>query len=143
MAYATHLDVVARYGLDAAVRAFDKDGDGVVDDEVEAQALADATDLIDSYIGARFDLPLSMVPTRLKRVCVELAIYLASDDVVRQTEENKARYRDNVQWLRDLSKGHASLALDESPASIDRGVETRSATTDDRYFSRSKLSGLF
>jgi len=143
MPYATHDDIVERYGDDGALRAFDKDGDGALDADVEAQALADASDLIDSYIGARFDLPLTTVPTRLKRVCVELAIYYASDDVTRQTEENKNRYKENVQWLRDLSTGKASLALDESPASIDRGVETAAVTSSTRLFTRAKLGGLW
>lgn len=140
MAYATHTDLQERYGAAAVILAMDKNGDGAVDATVEAQAIADATDLIDTYIGAKYDLPLTEVPSVLTRVCCELTMYFASADAPSQTEENKERYRNAVRWLEMLAKGTVSLGLDAPPESIPLTVQTSYPNT--REFTRTKMDGI-
>lgn len=140
MAYATHTDLVERYGTDAVVRAFDKDGDGAVDSAVESKALEDASDIIDTYVGAKYDLPLTTVPDILVRVCCELAMYLGSADAATQTEENKERHAHNLDWLKMVAKGTVSLGLDVPPESIPLTVQTSYPNT--RLFTRTTLKGL-
>lgn len=113
MPYATQQDMIDRYGDDDLIVSADHDGDGVADAAIVTQGLSDATDLIDSYIGARYTLPLATVPAVLKRLCVDIALYLMSKPPS-ITEEKRKRYEDAVKLLTAISDGKVSLGVSES-----------------------------
>ena len=137
--YATRQDIIDTYGPEALTIAADRDGDGAEDAGVADKALADASELMDSYIGAKYDLPLPTAPDVLKPVCVDIALYRMSQGAGALTEEIAERHKQAVAWLRDLSRGLVSLGLDDSPPSAGGGVQTSGPT---RRFTRDKLTGL-
>ena len=75
MPYATTEQVTERYGADLILRLTDRDGDGAADAEVLERALADAASEIDTYLAAKYQLPLSETPAVLTRLAVDIAVY--------------------------------------------------------------------
>lgn len=140
-AYATQQDLEDRYGSAEVLLVSDRDGDGSIDAGVVSEALQDATDEIDSYLSARYDLPLATTPGILTRRCGDIAMYLMADTADSLTEERTNRYKAAISWLKDLVKGNASLGLDQEPATTPQAVAVASINSD-RVFTRSSMRGL-
>jgi phage gp36-like protein len=115
--YAGQQDIEDRYGADALLLVADRDGDGQADPDVVAQAVADADAEIDAYLAARYQLPLSTVPTVLKRLAADLLMYRLATTADLLTEEKRQRYEDAVKLLDRISKGSVSLGLAAPPSS--------------------------
>lgn len=138
--YATEQDIIDRHGAEALTIAADRDNDGVSDPGVVDKALADATYLMDSYIGKKYDLPLpAPTPEVLKQVCVDVAWYKLSSTPGNVTEEIERRNKDSVRWLENLAKGLVTLGVDQSPPSAGGGVQV---SNNPRVFTRDKLKGI-
>lgn len=134
--YATQQDIEDRYGKDALLIVADADMDDEVDTEKVNKALDDATDEINLYIGKRESLPLTQVPSVLKRLAVEIAFYfLSAEDGY--TEEKRKRYEDAKKTLADIASGKVSLGLpssqDEDASPVAMEVEMSS---EERLFNR-------
>lgn len=117
MGYATTTDLQARYNerdlrlmTDADAQAFDA--------ARAAQALADADEEIDSYLGCRYVLPLFSLsqqvvmttPGSLVRIGCDIAIYRLqtlrpADDV----KDARQRYDDAIKFLKLLAAGDVQL----------------------------------
>ncbi|MEO1750719.1 DUF1320 domain-containing protein [Thiofaba sp. EF100] len=120
MAYATAAELATRYGADRLVHLTDRDGDGIGDDPMIAQALSDAEAEIDGYLAARYRLPLPTVPALLARIACDIAIYrLLSLRSMGDIEDARRRYEDARRLLEAIGKGAVSLGLpaDLPPAS--------------------------
>jgi phage gp36-like protein len=140
MPYATSIDITNRYGSNALLIAADRDNDGVVDTAAVERALNDASALIDTYIGARYSLPLPEVPDVLMAYCVDIALYKLSADIA-YTEEKRKRYDDAISGLVNISKGIATLTFISGgePDTSTGDVELISA---DRQFSRKSMRSV-
>ncbi len=115
MAYITQDDIEDRIGADDLAALADYDGDGQADQAVVAQAITSAGALIDSYLGVRFSVPVEPVPDVLKTRAVNLAVYflrLGRDSV---TEDVRAQYEDDIEWLNQVVAGSVSLGIEPSP----------------------------
>ncbi len=126
MAYATPTEILTRCGEDALYAVADRDGDGVLDTEAIGRALDDATAEIDSYLAARYPLPLPVVPKIVTILCVDIALYRLAPD--HRTDERRQRYEDAVKLLRAISEGKANLGVIEPEEVIERpeiSIETR------------------
>lgn len=137
--YATQADMVGRYGEDAVLLIADRDRDGVIDPAVVERALTDATGEINSYLRAKYRLPLASVPEDLRRVACDIAHYRLSDDATLLTEEKRQRYDDALAWLKDLARGVARLDLPAPPSSASGGAVLIGS---ERRFTREKLGGV-
>ena len=137
MAYATQQEMSDRVGADDLALVADREGDGALDTAAITGALDDATAEIDSYLAARYGLPLAEVPATVKRVCIDMAMYHLSGN--KTTEEVEKRYQRAVAWLRDVSKGLATLgaAPDETTS---QGAFFEASG---RITGRTKMSGGF
>lgn len=135
MPYATKQNIDDRYGAERLLVIADRDGDGAADTAAIDLALADATDEINVYVGAKHDLPLPSVPAVLVRVCVDIAVYrlAASADVL--TDEIRQRYEDAIALLKGVSNGTASLGLDDPAPPKGGGAST---TSQPRVFTRAQ-----
>lgn len=107
MTYAAQADMVERFGeAEIAQRTNRVDG-STIDQAVLARALGDADAEINSYLAARYQLPLAATPTVLVRLACDMARYqLFSDgapDVIRQ------RYQDAVSLLKRMASGEVQL----------------------------------
>lgn len=148
--YATVPQLIAAFGIVEIARLCDTDeapylvtpalfkaaaaGEAVVGtpEEVAATvaALARASDALrrastrmDSYIGMRYPLPLLVVvigQNSLEQVCLNIARFLLQDN--RATDEVRARYKDDIDWLTQISVGKAALVgADDAPATAANG----------------------
>ena len=138
MPYATQQDLIDRFGEQELIEQTDRENGEEVDANVVSKALADADELIDSYIARRVALPLSAVPDRLVRVASNIARYFLYAD--RPTEAVQRAYDLDVKWLLEVSQGKAVLSADgvEPTAAPDLVAEF---TGDARLFSRAGLKG--
>jgi len=133
MAYCTTQDLIERFDERQLAVLVGRDVLDALNDEPIGRAIADAVGEIDSYVGARYDLPLATVPARLTAVACDIAFYrlhpAAPPDDVRQ------RYVDAVAWLKAIVAGNADLLLD------DGGTSAGSARFEapERVFSRERL----
>ena len=78
MAYSDYNTLVDTFGENEVIFAFDKGGDGIADVALVARCLDDASNEIDSYIGAVYKLPINPVPGVLITHTGVIAIYRAS-----------------------------------------------------------------
>jgi phage gp36-like protein len=118
MAYATQSDIVLLYGANALVVA-DHDRDGVPDTDAVTRAIEAAGGEVDTYIGTRYRLPLHEVPTFLRQLTVDIALYrlaLAADVA---TTEHRTRYEDALGHLKLIGAGKAGLVFTTPPPVID------------------------
>jgi phage gp36-like protein len=137
--YATQQDMIDAYGSDAVTLAADRDGDGQADAGVVDEALLFATEFINSYLGAKYTLPLATVPAVLPPVCVDIALYRLSQRPGAMTDEMKDRYEKAVSWLDRVARGIVSLGVDPSPPS--QGGGGVQLVSGPRRFTRDSLKG--
>ena len=140
MAYAAQADLEARASAADVLLVFDRDGDGAVDATALAAALADADAEIDSYLGARYSLPLAETPAILVRIACDVALYRGAHTVDALTEEILQRYEDAIELLEKIVEGKAALGLDDPQPEADGTVHYTSA---DWVITRSNLAGIF
>ncbi|MDP2548486.1 gp436 family protein [Oceanobacter sp. 4_MG-2023] len=120
--YATQSDISARYSQDQLLLLTDRDQDDSPDTDVVEQALQDATAEIDTYLAAKYQLPLPQVPAVLTRLCVDIAVYRLAADADMATDERRQRYDDAVSLLKRLATGAAALGLEQPPVSSNGAV---------------------
>lgn len=145
MAYATQDDIVTLYGDDALFVA-DRDGDGLADSAAVSRALDLASAEIDTYLAARYTLPLPVVPAMLMAWCVDIALYRLALGADVLSEELRRRYDDALAALRRIAKGEAALVLppdpDADPAITDQGPRPIVTGGPARIFTRETLREL-
>ncbi|HFC8457352.1 TPA: gp436 family protein [Neisseria subflava] len=124
MAYETVEDMVARFSELEVIQLTDRNQDGLIDEDVAAVALTDATAEIDAYLG-RFKRPFTDVPPILKRLCCDIARYrLTAANGVLITDEIRNRYKiDVLDLLRAMAKGEVQLGVDDSGEEVAAGED--------------------
>lgn len=75
MSYATQDDLQALIPAEQLLLLSDDNDFGSIDGAVVDTALANASELIDSYLADRYELPFAEVPAILKNICVRVAGY--------------------------------------------------------------------
>ncbi|MEW5790030.1 MAG: gp436 family protein [Pseudomonadota bacterium] len=116
MEYLTAAELATRYGQDRLIDITDHDGDGLANDPMIAQAIADASAEIDGYLATRYQLPLPTVPAMIARIASDIAIYrLLSLRRMGDIEDARRRYEDARRLLEAISRGTVALGL---PASL-------------------------
>ena len=137
MSYATPAEVIESRGRNDIGVLAGLDGNGDPDSAVIQKALDDASDEIDTYIAAKYQLPLATTPKVLTRIAIDIAVYRMAPEADKLTEERRRRYTDAVKFLDKVAKGTVSLGL-ASPGAPSRAY----ARTRPRRFSRETMSGL-
>lgn len=108
MTYATQTDLVDRFG-EAEIAQRTNRVDGLnIDTVVLGRALGDADAEIDSYLAARYTLPLASTPVVLNRLACDIARYRLYDDGTPDTV--RQRYEDAVSLLKRFSSGDVLLS---------------------------------
>lgn len=109
MPYATQSDLAARFGEAELLQQTDLTGTGTINGQAVADALTDASALIDGYVSARYSLPLAVVPSLLVGVCCDLAryaLYIEAVPPIVQQRRDQA-----ISTLRDISQGKLRLEV--------------------------------
>lgn len=112
MAYATSDDMVARFGEAELIRLSTPEGalDGPMDADAVTIALADASELVDSYIGRRFVVPLNPVPASIAAAVCTLARHALSLARNATPGDAATRARDETSaWLKRIAAGDVTL----------------------------------
>lgn len=138
MAYVSVADLVTRYGEAYVTASCDRDQDGAADTSALETALEEASARIDAFVGARYPVPVSPVPAVLASVCGDIGIYLASTDPLSLTDDKRARYDDAIRFLRDVSRGDATLGSEADLPPTNKIVYS----CGDRVFTRTLMDGL-
>lgn len=143
MPYADQQYLDSYFGSAEVLIAADRDGDGEADVSVVESALDAATELIDSFVGVKYDLPLSKqtITGILKRTCADIAMYLMSVNSPAMTDEKRTRYDDAIKWLKGLARGEVTLGPEETSEAADDEV-VLSDSNESRLFSRTKMKDL-
>lgn len=122
--YATEANLVARFGgeIDELKLMHASTSTAVQD------ALQDATEEINSYIGGRYSLPLPNVPSNLERMACDIARYRLY--FKRSTEEARKRYEDAVNFLKRVQDKKADLQIlnEQSKEIIDDQPKNKPST---------------
>jgi len=129
--------MIDRFGEAAILALTDRDRSGAIDDQVLNQALADADAKIDSYLGAVVTLPLEAVPEVLIPVACDIARYQLFG--TKATEEARLRYKEALDWLKDVARGVASLGLDGEGEATPQADQVKFSAPD-RVFSEELLA---
>ena len=106
MAYATKIEMQARFGDKELQQLTDFDRSGAINDAVLTKAMDDANNVIDGYMG-RYTLPLATVPAQLVRYGCDIARRLlykdsASDNVKELSDKAEA-------YLMQIATGKITL----------------------------------
>jgi phage gp36-like protein len=115
MTYATPADLEAAFGASELRALADRDRDGAPDPAVMTRALEDADAEINSYLAARYALPLSPVPAQIRAIACDVARHRL--DALNPRDVVETRYRAALAALRDLSTGKATLGQAGAAAS--------------------------
>ena len=114
MPYCVVADLEKAYGLEELLKAqplANPPADPpVLDTAAIDAAIQGATDEIDSYVMQRYRLPLTAAPAaRLKRRCVDMAMYKLAISVSGDDDLKRMRYEDALEWLEKVASGDALL----------------------------------
>lgn len=100
--YATEEDMRIRFG-EELLEQLSPPGEAGDAAATLAVALADATELIDSYAAARYRVPLEPVPAPVRRWCADIARWFL--DQARTDEAIRKAYEDAIAGLKDMARG--------------------------------------
>jgi phage gp36-like protein len=143
MAYLTDTEYLNRYGNAETIRLTDENRSGAVDTQKLENAIADASDIADSYLGKRYVVPVLSPPALLKHVVAALAreILHTSRPIEAVTNEaNRARHQ-----LELISKGTIVLPVPENATPPTETGSFSSASSGDGtapVFTEAALSGF-
>lgn len=72
------------------------------------KALSDATNQINSYLSSRYSVPVITSDSFLQLIACNIARYRLWDK--KASDEVKERYKESVDWLKDVQAGKANVA---------------------------------
>lgn len=143
MAYSTQTDLEKQLPQARLIQLADDDGDNLADTGVIDEAITKADDEINGYAATRYTVPFSPVPTLVKTLSVDIAIWnLYSRRTIENDTVNK-RYERAIQILKDIAGGKVSLG--ESPGPAEAGAGSPEATqdvSDARVFTKDTLKNF-
>jgi len=144
MAYCTQVDI-SNAGVSSAVliQLADDDGDGVADAAVIAAAIADADAEINSYLGARYRIPVAPVPPLLVKLSTAMAVWNLYGHRGLTNERRRHDYQDAVALLRRLQEGSQVLpgVVSGEVAADGADLPASSTAEADRVFRRGTSDG--
>lgn len=137
--YCTQAHLVARFGEAELIGNSDRSDSGDVDAGVVNAAIAKASNIIDSYIGARYALPLASADPVLQGICEDIARHALY--TVDRPELVQKAYEAAIALLKDIARGVARLSIPE-PAAATPAQNEVLYQPGDRSVSRSELRKL-
>lgn len=137
--YASLDDLKKQLPEDLLIQLTDDAGNGIIDTMVTDNALESADVEIDGYLGERYALPLSPVPTIINKQAVDIAIYNLYARRQGPPDHWQSRYNNVIRFLEKVVKGDISLGAEDPDAGEADNVEI---SASDRIFSRDTLKGF-
>ncbi|HGS4803930.1 TPA: gp436 family protein [Vibrio parahaemolyticus] len=140
--YATKQDLLDRDSQMLWNFAVDRDTNTLNDTWIN-QALDQADEKIDSFLGRRYVLPLPTVPGILNKIAIIIAFYWLADRDQQATNLLEERYKMQLETLREISNGKRELGLPTIEAPQESSVGKVELVQDnERQFTRKSLKGV-
>lgn len=139
MPYATLDDLIERAGAAEIRDIADRDRDGILDDDVITKALQDADNLINTYIGAKYTVPLVAVPPIVTTWAVSIARYFLHHNGA--PDQVKDDYEDAKAGAKDVARGVGTLSVAPGEPEISSSSGTVMAQHPEQVFTASRLRG--
>ncbi len=141
--YSSNDRIKARMTKDDLLSLTDDKQLGVIDETVITNARGKASSIADMLCGTKYSVPFAAVPPIVEDLVDDIAEYELYARKVREFPEAIKERRDNaLKLLTNVSNGTASLGIDPAPAAPTVGSPETNKTTNDRVFTRDKLSGF-
>lgn len=115
--YANRESLVKRYTLNVLEQIAWLPEAQMLDEAKVQEALEDASQTIDSYLGGRYVLPLKTVPAVLERHCCYIARYFLEKN--RATDQARQDYEDTLRFLEKVANGAISLGLSDDDETVE------------------------
>lgn len=118
--YASLDDLIERAGETEILQIADRDGDGIADPEVIDAALGHADNKINSWVGVKYRIPLTVVPDIVRSWAVSIARYYLHR--YERPEYVADDYKDAMSDLKAVAEGKAAVpgAAGLTPAASDQ-----------------------
>lgn len=144
MPYCTIEDIKALLPEADLVQLTDDEGAGTINAQRLEEAIAQADADIDSYLSAKYTVPLTPVPAVAKKLSVDIAVYnLYSRRLEGIPETRSDRYKNAVRMLEGMAKGTISVGAETAPSPAgDAGGPGATRTADERTFTKTTLGGF-
>ena len=107
------------------------------------QALDQADEEINSFLGRRYILPLPTVPGMLNKIAIAITFYWLADRDQQATNLLEERYKMQLETLREIANGKRELGLPtiETPTESSVG-KVELIQQNERQFTRNSLKGI-
>jgi phage gp36-like protein len=143
MAYSTVTDIKKLIPEETLIQLTDDEGAGIVNQGRIDEAIEGADGEIDSYLSAKYTVPLYPVPRVINKLSVDFAIYnLYSRRMETIPETRATRHKDGVRLLEKIAEGKISIGEATEPTASGSNEAQVSTSSEDRIFTRDKLSGF-
>ena len=144
MTYCNQQDLVDRYGETKLVQLTDKTNrpQTTIDATVVARAVTDASSLINSFLGKRYQLPLTVdAPDVLVTYACQIAWFLLHGESAGKDHPVRMAYDDAKRWLERVANG---LVIIEGAGEVvaPAGGGQIKTKGPERVFTRDRLGGL-
>jgi phage gp36-like protein len=136
-AYATQADLVERFGSRELAQLTDETAAAAPDPAEISKALDEASSLIDGYLGSRYTLPLSSVPTMVRKWACDIARCALWKDRAMPDSVVVANRDLALSQLKDAARGAIVLSGVDGVATASSGGYARS--TPVAYFDTTGL----
>lgn len=137
MAYLEEAEYLERFDVTETIDLTDPEGEQIDDDKLSA-ALDAGSNVVDAYVGARYTVPLSPIPSVIKDITADLArerlfTRHPNDEVTARAD--RAR-----KMLTDIAKG-VMVLVDVDGIVEDSAFDTPAYDTPDQVFTDCVLNG--
>jgi len=113
MAYITKDELEKRLSKEYLLMIADDDQDGVLDEQVIDEAISQAQSEVDTYIGTRYEVPISDPPQVVKKLTADLAIYYLHMRKDNMPEAVQKLYDGALKLLTLIAQGKVTLGVTE------------------------------
>lgn len=137
MAYAVLQDAIDLYSEEYILTSGDRDENGFADSQAFTDAFEGASTQIDSYLGQKETVPLTIVPAFIVRFTIDVAIYVLSVTHKAMTDEKTTRYKEAIAWCEAFVKGEVGIS--SGAGASDATIEY---VTSPRVWTRTKAGGI-
>lgn len=136
--YTSKVQLEKRLTPQHLIELSDDDGDGVADDDVVDQAIADADAMIDAYLRSRYVVPFATVPSIIESISAVIAINnLFSRRRETVSPEHQMRYEKAVELLDNIFRG--MIDIGDSPDVTEKTLLRSSDLNEGKVFSEDSL----
>ena len=144
MSYCTQQDLVDRFGTAKLVQLTDKTNKPAttINTTTVERAIEDATSLINSYLGKRYQLPLTIDPPDvLVAYAIQIAWFLLHGEAAGKDSPVRMAYGDAMIWLNRVAAGAAIIEGAGEVIGQAGGGQIKTSAPN-RVFTRDRLGSL-